>query len=64
LEKKDEAKKESNSVESAGKQEKEEKSKPEVVFDEKLGMERDAKRLVRYQINPRENWGPMNRAKG
>lgn len=36
---------------------------PEVVFDEKLGMEAKTK-LVRYQMNPRENWGPMNRAKG
>ncbi|KAE9370878.1 N2,N2-dimethylguanosine tRNA methyltransferase [Stipitochalara longipes BDJ] len=36
----------------------------EVVFDEKLGKERDTRKLVRYQLNPRENWGPMNRAKG
>jgi tRNA (guanine26-N2/guanine27-N2)-dimethyltransferase len=36
----------------------------EVVFDEKLGREKDMKKLVRYQLNPRENWGPMNRAKG
>lgn len=35
-----------------------------VVFDEKLGRdEAVGKRLVRYQINPRANWGPMNRAK-
>jgi tRNA (guanine26-N2/guanine27-N2)-dimethyltransferase len=40
-----------------------EKPKPKVVFDEKLG--KDQKRdIVRYQLNPRENWGPMNRAKG
>lgn len=38
--------------------------KIEVVFDVKLGMEKDVKKLVRYQVNPRENWGPMNRAKG
>lgn len=38
--------------------------KLEVVFDEQLGMEKDTRKLVRYQINPRENWGPMNRAKG
>jgi tRNA (guanine26-N2/guanine27-N2)-dimethyltransferase len=38
--------------------------KREIVFDEALGKERDAKKLVRYQQNPRENWGPMNRAKG
>ena len=42
----------------------EEKKKFEVVFDEKLGKERDTRKLVRYQLNPRENWGPMNRAKG
>ncbi|KAL9099959.1 MAG: hypothetical protein Q9187_009424 [Circinaria calcarea] len=39
-------------------------SKLNVVFDEKLGKEREAKRGVRYQMNPRANWGPMNRAKG
>lgn len=37
--------------------------KPKVVFDEKLGREKSRERLVRYQVNPRENWGPMNRAK-
>lgn len=41
-----------------------EEKKPEVVFDEKLGRNKDKQRLVRYQTNPRENWGPMNRAKG
>ena len=41
-----------------------EKEKFEVVFDEKLGKEKDTRKLVRYQLNPRENWGPMNRAKG
>ncbi|KAI6708415.1 hypothetical protein PZA11_007049 [Diplocarpon coronariae] len=35
-----------------------------VVFDEKLGAEKDKKKIVRYQLNPRENWGPMARAKG
>lgn len=49
-------------------------SKLEIVFDEKLGRDQDTgrqgkgtngrKRLVRYQQNPRENWGPMARAKG
>ena len=34
-----------------------------IVFDEELGKERQKRRLVRYQMNPRENWGPMNRAK-
>lgn len=35
-----------------------------VVFDERLGKERQSggRRLVRYQVNPRENWGPMNKA--
>ncbi|KAK4547520.1 hypothetical protein LTR36_000476 [Oleoguttula mirabilis] len=35
-----------------------------VVFDEVLGKDKPGKRLVRYQQNPRENWGPMSRAKG
>jgi tRNA (guanine26-N2/guanine27-N2)-dimethyltransferase len=36
----------------------------EVVFDEQLGRYQDRGKYVRYQMNPRENWGPMNRAKG
>jgi tRNA (guanine26-N2/guanine27-N2)-dimethyltransferase len=36
----------------------------DVVFDEKLGAEIRDKKIVRYQLNPRENWGPMSRAKG
>jgi len=39
-----------------------ESSKLNIVFDEKLGREKRRGKLVRYQINPRENWGPMNRA--
>ncbi|EGP88635.1 uncharacterized protein MYCGRDRAFT_69290 [Zymoseptoria tritici IPO323] len=42
-----------------------------VVFDEALGRdpERDSRlkggrKVVRYQMNPRENWGPMTKAKG
>ncbi len=38
-----------------------------IVFDEVLGHQagrRGGEKLVRYQLNPRENWGPMNRAKG
>ncbi|KAK3324674.1 S-adenosyl-L-methionine-dependent methyltransferase [Cercophora scortea] len=35
---------------------------PEVVFDEKLGQDPTKTKFVRYQMNPRENWGPMNRA--
>lgn len=36
-----------------------------IVFDEQLGRVSDGrnKRLVRYQVNPRANWGPMVRAK-
>lgn len=37
-----------------------------VVFDERLGREELTsanKRLVRYQTNPRANWGPMMRAR-
>ncbi|KAJ5819646.1 hypothetical protein N7474_005237 [Penicillium riverlandense] len=41
-------------------------SELDVVFDEALGREvserHTKRRLVRYQINPRENWGPLNRA--
>ena len=36
----------------------------EVVFDEQLGRYKDKVKYVRYQMNPRENWGPMNRATG
>ncbi|OLN97539.1 tRNA (guanine(26)-N(2))-dimethyltransferase, mitochondrial [Colletotrichum chlorophyti] len=38
-----------------------------LVFDEnlaRLGKRREQRKLVRYQMNPRENWGPMTRAKG
>nr|XP_036583188.1 N2,N2-dimethylguanosine tRNA methyltransferase [Colletotrichum truncatum]KAF6792164.1 N2,N2-dimethylguanosine tRNA methyltransferase [Colletotrichum truncatum] len=38
-----------------------------LVFDEnlaKLGKRIQGKKLVRYQMNPRDNWGPMTRAKG
>ena len=35
-----------------------------VVFDEVLGKDKPGKRLVRYQQNPRDNWGPMSKAKG
>lgn len=38
--------------------------KPKVVFNEKLGRDKPKEKLIRYQTNPRENWGPMNRAKG
>lgn len=35
----------------------------EVNFDEKLGRDHDRGKYVRYQLAPRENWGPMSRAK-
>lgn len=41
-----------------------EETRAEVVFDERLGREKNKEKLVRYQMNPRENWGPMNRASG
>ena len=39
------------------------KAQQTIVFDEVLGREKVKRRLVRYQANPRENWGPMNKAK-
>lgn len=35
---------------------------PKIRFDAQLGRDSSTKRLVRYQINPRANWGPLNRA--
>lgn len=35
----------------------------EVVFDENLGKDHERGKYVRYQLAPRENWGPMARAK-
>lgn len=35
----------------------------EVKFDEELGRDHDRGKYVRYQLAPRENWGPMARAK-
>jgi tRNA (guanine26-N2/guanine27-N2)-dimethyltransferase len=34
-----------------------------VNLDEKLGKDADRGKYVRYQLAPRENWGPMSRAK-
>lgn len=43
-------------------------SELEIVFDAKLGKafkeSKDGGKLVRYQINPRANWGPMVKATG
>lgn len=35
-----------------------------VLFDEKLGKEAGGKKLLRYQMNPRPEWGPMSKAIG
>jgi tRNA (guanine26-N2/guanine27-N2)-dimethyltransferase len=35
----------------------------QVNLDEKLGKDLDRGKIVRYQLAPRENWGPMSRAK-
>lgn len=37
-------------------------SKLDIIFDERLGKEKPRGKLVRYQMNPRQFWGPMNRA--
>ena len=38
--------------------------KRKIVFDEALGREvPKTRRMVRYQLNPRANWGPMAKAK-
>ncbi|KAL8851301.1 MAG: hypothetical protein Q9221_003746 [Calogaya cf. arnoldii] len=34
-----------------------------VDFDERLGKEAAGKKMVRYQMNPRPDWGPMSKAK-
>ncbi|KAL8783044.1 MAG: hypothetical protein Q9195_009498 [Heterodermia aff. obscurata] len=39
-------------------------SKLTINFDEDLGKERNIKKMVRYQVNPRPDWGPMNKASG
>ena len=41
--------------------------KLKIIFDEALGKkteETQGEKIVRYQMNPRANWGPMSRAKG
>ncbi|RYP62215.1 hypothetical protein DL769_007404 [Monosporascus sp. CRB-8-3] len=38
--------------------------KLEVVFDKSLGRDNSKRGLVRYQTNPRENWGPLSKASG
>jgi tRNA (guanine26-N2/guanine27-N2)-dimethyltransferase len=44
----------------------EEELRKTLVFDEalaRLGRQGDGKRLVRYQVNPDKNWGPLTKAK-
>ncbi|KAI0158831.1 N2,N2-dimethylguanosine tRNA methyltransferase [Pestalotiopsis sp. NC0098] len=45
-------------------QEQSEIDKLEVVFDQSLGKDKTKKGLTRYQMNPKENWGPLSRASG
>jgi tRNA (guanine26-N2/guanine27-N2)-dimethyltransferase len=60
----DEGKSEEEIREILGRELEAEEEGRKIVFDEVLGREAPrAKRLVRYQINPRANWGPMARAK-
>lgn len=45
--------------------EEESEDRVKVVFDEVLGRDKPSgRKLVRYQQNPRENWGPMTKHKG
>ncbi|CAI0646834.1 unnamed protein product [Colletotrichum noveboracense] len=56
-----------DSTEETAKAASQEELRRTLVFDEKLaqlGKRTQGKKLVRYQMNPRENWGPMTRAKG
>lgn len=48
----------------AEKKDAEEEEMPKVSFDGHIGREEKGEKIVRYQMNPRENWGPMNRARG
>ncbi|KAG9234522.1 N2,N2-dimethylguanosine tRNA methyltransferas-like protein [Amylocarpus encephaloides] len=54
----------SQTTETVAEKDQKTKAKIEVIFDENLGKDIEVKKLVRYQLNPRENWGPMNRASG
>jgi len=47
--------------------EEEEGRRKTLVFNDaldRLGRDQGAKGIVRYQLNPRENWGPMTKARG
>jgi len=44
----------------------EEELRKTLVFNEdlaRLGRQGDGKRLVRYQVNPDKNWGPLTKAR-
>ncbi|KAI1446407.1 dimethylguanosine tRNA methyltransferase [Annulohypoxylon stygium] len=61
---KDEAtEKETTQDETAKDSEQNEVNKPEIVFDRNLGRDTSKAGLIRYQINPKENWGPQSKAK-
>ncbi|KAH8197665.1 hypothetical protein TruAng_008169 [Truncatella angustata] len=51
-----------NTEEKEGKTSQDEVDKLEVVFNQALGKDKLKKKIVRYQQNPKENWGPMSRA--
>lgn len=53
----------SNRAKHTGPPQAEDVKKFKIVFDEKLGKDPMRKKLMRYQQNPRENWGPMARAR-
>lgn len=55
---------EQNSNDSKNVSKDDEIDKLKVVFDKHLGRDTTKKGLVRYQLNPRENWGPLSRASG
>jgi tRNA (guanine26-N2/guanine27-N2)-dimethyltransferase len=55
-----------NSTRDKGDEDMEESRRKTLRFDkglEQLGRQEAGPRLVRYQQNPRENWGPMSKAK-
>ncbi|KAI5199253.1 N2,N2-dimethylguanosine tRNA methyltransferase [Aureobasidium subglaciale] len=67
----DEAEEKKNAEENGDKSEDEPRDQPpadifkhKIKFDEQLGKDYYSKKLMRYQTNPRANWGPMSRAKG
>jgi tRNA (guanine26-N2/guanine27-N2)-dimethyltransferase len=54
-----------NAAENQDEESKSEVDKLEVVFNQALGKDNKSKKgLVRYQMNPKENWGPLSKARG